>query len=356
MQLEETPLTSLEPHDNLLQSPLWAFSKRALGHGIRSFRYEVEGRRGTLLSVLSDVGGGRRVAYCPWAPDDPIPEADQGHYLELLGTLLGEELDPRTLFVRFDLPWASPYADEGEEVPDSRLREMRMNFATEQWALRKAPSDVQPPHTLVVDLEPSEEEILSRMHQKTRYNIRLARRRGVVVREGSPEELGHWYALYAETMRRNHTRVHREEFFDTLIEVGEHQERIPPEAQTALKLFLAEEKGQLRSGMILALQGEYALYLYGASSSRGRESMSTYALQWHAIRVAKAAGCTAYDLSGIPDDDHPAHPMHGLLRFKLGFGGRHVVRRGCWDYPLLNDEYARYAGFELTDGGYHSSD
>ena len=356
MELRETPVTALHPHNNLLQSPLWATSKRSLGHGIRSFRYEVEGRRGTLLSVLSDVGGGRRIAYCPWAPDDPVPESEQGHYLELLGTLLGEELDKRTIFIRFDLPWPSPYAADGEDVPDTRFREMRMNFATEQWALRKAPSDVQPPHTLVVDLRPPEEQILRRMHPKTRYNIRLARRRGVTVREGSAEELGHWYALYAETMRRNHTRVHRSEFFNTLIEAGEHQERIPKESQTVLRLFLAEVEGELRSGMILALQGEYALYLYGASSSRGRESMSTYALQWQAIRYAKAAGCLEYDLSGIPDDDHPAHPMHGLLRFKLGFGGRHVVRRGCWDYPLLKDEYARYAGFELTDAGYHPSE
>lgn len=308
-----------------------------------------------MIWVLSAVGGGRRIAYCPWAPDDPVAESDQGHYLETLGALLSEHLDPRTLFIRFDLPWPSPYAQEGEEVPETRFREMRMNFSTEQWALRKAPSDALPPHTLVLDLSRPEERILAGMRSKTRYNIRLAGRRGVTVREGSPEELGHWYAIYEETMRRNHTRVHREEFFDALLEAGEHQEQTPRAAQTGLKLFLAEQEGELRSGMILAIQGEYALYLYGASSSRGRESMSTYALQWHAIRYAGAAGCTEYDLSGIPDDDHPSHPMHGLLRFKLGFGGHHVVRRGCWDYPLLEEEYSRYAGFELTDAGYHRS-
>ncbi|MFP4426314.1 MAG: lipid II:glycine glycyltransferase FemX [Spirochaetaceae bacterium] len=353
MRIEEIPVTALEPGDNLLQSPLWARAKRALGHGIRSFNYEVDGTHGTLLTVLSPLGGGRRVAYAPWAPDEPISEGEQGRYLESVGELLGEELSGETIFVRFDLPWRSPYAEEEEEMPDTRFREMRMNFATEHWQLRKAPSDVQPPHTLVVDLAPREEEILARMHPKTRYNIRLARRRGVTVRESSPEELGRWYAIYEETMRRNHTRVHRKEFFDALLEAGEHQAQIASPARTTLKLFLAEEEGELRSGMILAMQGEYALYLYGASAGRGRGSMSTYALQWHAIRYAKAAGCAEYDLSGIPDDDAPSHPMHGLLRFKLGFGGHHVVRRGCWDYPLLEEEYARYAGFELTDGGYH---
>ena len=353
MRIEEIPLAALEPGDNLLQSPLWARTKRALGHGIRSFHYEVEGTHGTLLTVLSPVGGGRRIAYAPWAPDEPVSEGEQGHYLESIGELLAEELSSKTIFVRFDLPWSSPYAEEGEEAPDTRFREMRMNFSTDHWALRKAPSDVQPPHTLVVDLTPREEEILARMHPKTRYNVRLAGRRGVTVREGSPEELGHWYAIYEETMRRNHTRVHGEKFFDALIEAGEHQEQTPSPAQTSLKLFLAEQEGELRSGMILAMQGEYALYLYGASATRGRESMSTHALQWHAIRYARAAGCTEYDLSGIPDDANPSHPMHGLLRFKLGFGGHHVVRRGCWDYPLLEDEYPRYAGFELTDSGYH---
>lgn len=354
MTLAEVPLTALAPRDNLLQSPLWGRTKRNLGQQARAFRYDLEGRRGTLLTVLSPVGGARQVAYCPWAPDDPVPEAEQGHYLEQLGALLGKELEEGTIFVRFDLPWASPYAVEGEEVPQVRFREMRMNFDTEEWALRKAPSDVQPPHTLVVDLGPSEDRIIGGMHRKTRYNIRLARRRGVTIRRGNPEELARWYSIYEQTMRRNHTRVHDERFFDALVHAGEHQEQIPATARTDIELFLAEQNGTLRSGMILAIQGEYALYLYGASSNRGRESMSTYLLQWEAMRFAKAAGCLRYDLSGIPGDEHPGHPMHGLLRFKSGFGGRRVVRRGCWDYPLLPDEYNRYAGFELTEGGYHN--
>ena len=353
MKLVEIPLAALEPGDNLLQSPLWARTKRLLGHGTRAFRYEVEGNRGTILTVLSHVGGGRRVAYAPWAPDEPVAEADQGHYLETVGALLAEELDPGTIYLRFDLPWRSPYAAEQEDAPDPRFREMRMNFGTEQWALRKAPSDVQPPHTLVLDLTPTEGELLANMHSKTRYNIRLAGRRGVRIRRGSAEELGRWYSLYRETMRRNHTTVHEEKFFGALVDIGEHQEAVPPPARTDLELFLAEQDGKLRSGMILALQGEYALYLYGASSSLGRESMSTYALQWHGIRFARNAGCGRYDFSGIPGDDHPSHPMHGLLRFKEGFGGRRVVRRGCWDYPLLPKEYGRFAGFELTDPGYH---
>ncbi|MFW6330071.1 MAG: lipid II:glycine glycyltransferase FemX [Alkalispirochaetaceae bacterium] len=353
MRLVETPLHYLEPGDNLLQSPLWGATKENLGQTARAFSYEIEGRRGRILTVLSDAGGGRELAYAPWAPDDPVPETDQGHFLESLGTLLSEALGGRTIFVRFDLPWRSPYPLEGEPVPESRVREMRMNFGTEQWALRKAPSDVQPPHTLLLDLTLPEGRLFERMHPKTRYNIRLARRRGVVVREGSPEELSRWYQLYRETMRRNGTTLHERRFFDALLYAGTHQERQPGSARTRLILLLAEQERRLRSGMILAIQGEYALYLYGASASAGRRSMSTYALQWEAIRRATSLGARIYDFSGIPEDDNPSHPMHGLLRFKLGFGGSHVVRRGCWDYPILEDEYPGYAGFELTDRGYH---
>lgn len=353
MHLVQTPLNGLDPGDNLLQSPLWAATKRTLGHPARAFRYEVEGRSGTILAILNDAGGGRSFAYCPWAPDDPVPEAEQGRYLEILGALLSGALDEKTLFVRFDLPWRSPYILDGEQVPESRVREMRMNFGTEQWALKKAPSDLQPPHTLVLDLTMSERELFARMHRKTRYNIRLAERKGVRVRRAEPSELGHWYAIYRETMERKGTTIHGERFFDALVYSGDHQQRVPGGARSSLSLLLAEQAGELRSGMILAQQGGYALYLYGASTGEGRDTMSTYLLQWEAIRRARAQGATVYDFSGIPGDDNPAHPMHGLLRFKRGFGGRRVVRRGCWDYPILEDEYPRYAGFELSDEGYH---
>lgn len=82
--------------------------------------------------------------------------------------------------------------------------------------------------------------------------------------------------------------------------------------------------------------------------------MFSYALQWGAVRLAREAGCTSYDLYGIPPEDDPAHPMHGLYRFKTGFGGTVLHRLGCHDVvlkPLLYTalrlpERARYAYYK----------
>jgi lipid II:glycine glycyltransferase (peptidoglycan interpeptide bridge formation enzyme) len=81
--------------------------------------------------------------------------------------------------------------------------------------------------------------------------------------------------------------------------------------------------------------------------------MATYALQWHAMQLARAEGCGTYDLFGIPPSGDASHPLHGLYRFKTGFGGRVLHRRGCWDYPL-QPEYRGCRGAELGAPGFHA--
>jgi lipid II:glycine glycyltransferase (peptidoglycan interpeptide bridge formation enzyme) len=81
--------------------------------------------------------------------------------------------------------------------------------------------------------------------------------------------------------------------------------------------------------------------------------MATYALQWHAMQLARAEGCRVYDLFGIPPTGAAAHPMHGLYRFKTGFGGFVLHRRGCWDYPL-REEYSSCRGSEMSAPGFHT--
>jgi lipid II:glycine glycyltransferase (peptidoglycan interpeptide bridge formation enzyme) len=81
--------------------------------------------------------------------------------------------------------------------------------------------------------------------------------------------------------------------------------------------------------------------------------MGTYALQWEAMRRAKARGCTEYDLFGTAPNNDPSHPMHGLYRFKTGFGGHELHRMGCWDYPFREEEYQRFSSQEMIAKGYH---
>ena len=105
--------------------------------------------------------------------------------------------------------------------------------------------------------------------------------------------------------------------------------------------------------MFLVITGNRGTYLYGASSSRKRNLMATYALQWKAITLAKERGCSEYDMFGIAPNPDPDHPMYGLYRFKTGFGGEIYRSMGCWDYPLDSEVYSYFAATELISQGYH---
>ncbi len=140
----------------------------------------------------------------------------------------------------------------------------------------------------------SEEQILSRMHHKTRYNIRLALRKGVEVRQVGRDHLGTFYSLYEDTCERNRITLHDRSYFDALYSAEDEGAEIV--------LLMAFFDGQPLSAMFLSRSARRATYLYGASSSNMRNSMSTYALQWHAIQLAKRWGDV---LSMICLESHP---------------------------------------------------
>jgi lipid II:glycine glycyltransferase (peptidoglycan interpeptide bridge formation enzyme) len=157
-------------------------------------------------------------------------------------------------------------------------------------------------------------------------------------------------------MARSGTCVHDKAHFENLFATK-------AEGDVGIHLLMARAAGSARAagagrgralaGLILAVAGDYAVYLYGASSTAERWRMSTYLLQWEAISLARELGAGTYDLFGVPSDTSPGHPMHGLLRYKTGFGGRLITRRGCWDYPLNTEVYDAVSGQELAAPGYH---
>ena len=170
------------------------------------------------------------------------------------------------------------------------------------------------------------------MKSKTRYNIRLAQRRGVTVAvagaaEAIGEPLAGWYRLYRSTAERHRITAHSAGYFATLFELAA--------AVAAPELFLlsAHYRGELVGGIIVSVCGRMARYLYGASAPRQREAMANYALQWAALQLARARCCRVYDLYGIPPAADPEHPWFGLYRFKTGFGGDIVHRWGAGTTP-----------------------
>jgi len=202
---------------------------------------------------------------------------------------------------------------------------------------------IQPRRTLLVDLTPDQSNILAAMKSKTRYNIRLAARKGVTVRRGSAADLSTFNRLMAVTGERDRFGVHSPDYYRAAFE------RFAPHDQVAL--LLAEYQGAPLAGLMAFALGQSAWYFYGASSAAHRDLMAPYAIQWAAMQWAKARGCTTYDLWGVPDEDEAVLEEHftrrqdglwGVYRFKRGFGGRLVRTVGAWDRVYSPFRYRLY--------------
>ncbi|MEW5762353.1 MAG: peptidoglycan bridge formation glycyltransferase FemA/FemB family protein [Bacillota bacterium] len=189
-----------------------------------------------------------------------------------------------------------------------------------RWGFRPAGAPegfggVQPRYVFRLDLSPSEEEILAAMKHKTRYNIRLAERKGVQVRAGRDrEDLKVFYALLKETAARDNFRIRSYPYFEAIWDLFV----VPGTA----RIFLATYEGEVIAGTLAFRCGDRVWYLYGASGNRYRNVMPNHLLQWTMIRWARAMGCTLYDFRGVPGTADPSDPLHGLYRFKEGFGAR----------------------------------
>jgi lipid II:glycine glycyltransferase (peptidoglycan interpeptide bridge formation enzyme) len=221
-------------------------------------------------------------------------------------------LPGNTAFIRFDPPWHSEGADAAPPLLGAPFS--------------RSAADVQSPDTILVDLAGGEDAILNRMKSKGRYNIRLAGRKGALVRRAGAEELGRFYALYQETARRDGISIHALSYYQTLFE------SCASSSGQELGLYFADYEGRPLAAAIVLFRKNTATYLYGASSNEDRNVMAPYAVQWEAMKEAKARGCVEYDLFGIPPSADPNHPMAGLYRFKTSFGGRIIRRSGSWDF------------------------
>ena len=226
---------------------------------------------------------------------------------------------------------------EDEPVQRERLRSL---------GFRPAPfSAIQPRRTLVVDITPDEDEILMAMKSKTRYNIRLAGRKGVIVREGGADDVAIFSDLLAATAERADFGIHPPTYYEAA-----YRQFAP---RDWVRLLLAEVEEQAVAGLMVFALPPRSWYLYGASISAHREKMPTYLLQWEAMRWAKSRGCKTYDLWGIPDQDREtledqfterSDGLWGVYRFKRGFGGKLVRTVGTWDRVYAPLRYKLYKG------------
>ena len=228
-----------------------------------------------------------------------------------------------------------------------------------QYGFHPSPQMIQPQSTVVLDIGDGEEAILARMKSKWRYNVRLAKKKGVTVREGTAADLVTFHALMQTTGARDGFYVHSPEYFNAAFEL------FVPKRATYL---FADYEGQPLAAIVVFMVGETAWYLWGASSNRERNRMPNHALQWAAIQWARARGATRYDLWGIPDPigqvaaalpkygdmgipaldlpidltKLPPGDLWGVYRLKQGFGGNVVRFVGAWDKALSAPTYKLY--------------
>ena len=316
---DELLCTLPDPH--LLQSWTWGELKDRFGWSAERLAWLDSDRVPRAAGqVLTKSRGGLRLAYCPKGPALDWTDADTR--AAVLSELVEYARAKGALAIKID-PEVS-YKGVGELV-EAELR---------QFGWRPIQKQAQFKNTLVLDLRQDEEALLKGMKQKWRYNIRLAKRKGVLVRRGGLEDLELLYDMYAQTASRDgfviRTRKYYLQAWSLFVSSGLAQP------------LIAEVDGASVAGQVVYRFGKTAWYLYGMSTTFHREKMPNHLLHWEAIRWAKEQGCQTYDFVGAPDEPDESDAMWGVYRFKKGFGGELVKTIGEWDYALRPLAYRAY--------------
>lgn len=218
--------------------------------------------------------------------------------------------------------------DNNGQVVMSELKRRGWEYSSDQIQFR---------NTVLIDLNPAEEELLALMKQKTRYNIRLAEKKGIVLRVGKPEDFPTLYGMYAETSMRDEFVIRDEDYYKTVWTLFMNS------SEPTCEPLIAEVDGGPVAAIFIFYFAGRAYYVYGMSRDKHREKMPTYLLQWEAIKRARTKGCAVYDLWGAPEVFDESDSMWGVYRFKEGLGGKVVRTLGAWDFvpsPLWYKMYS----------------
>ena len=199
-------------------------------------------------------------------------------------------------------------------------------------------STIQPPRTIMVSLDGNEDDWLARMNQKTRYNIRLSQKKDLTVEESEDAVLFH--NMMVTTGSRDEFSVHTEAYYKKCLDCFHNGKKG--------RIILISYQGKPLSAMMLFIEGKRGYYLYGASTNEERNRMPNYLMQWTAMKVCKEAGCTEYDLWGVPDEEESVleeqfqnrhDGLWPVYRFKRGFGGEVKRTMGSFDYVYSSLPY-----------------
>ncbi|MBK8417741.1 peptidoglycan bridge formation glycyltransferase FemA/FemB family protein [Candidatus Villigracilis saccharophilus] len=228
--------------------------------------------------------------------------------------------------------------NNADDVPDNAGQAARSELMRRGWDYSS--DQIQFQNTVLIDLSVPVDEMLARMKPKTRYNIRLAEKKGVGFRVGGVGDLSMLYKMYAETSVRDGFVIRDENYYMTVWQLF-MQSTI--HGQPSTLPLIAEVNNEPVAAIFLFMFAGRAYYVYGMSRNIHREKMPAYLLQWEAMKIAGANGCAAYDLWGAPDVFDESDSMWGVYRFKEGLGGEVVRTLGAYDFAPNKLWYKLYA-------------
>ncbi len=320
------------PGAHLFQTEQWAAVKQAYGWQAQPLRWDGAAAMVLRRTIsLTPLGPKASVLYVPRGP--LMNWHDKAVRRQVLDDLQRLAKRSGAIFIKVDpevvLGRGVPGAEEAMECPPPGLLD---ELRTRGW--RFAPDQIQFRNTVWLDLQSDEEAWLARMKQKTRYNIRLAQKKGVTVRQGNEADLDLLFRMYAETSTRDGFVIRSRDYYETVWQTFMRAGMAVP--------LIAEADGEALAGLFLFTFAGKAWYLYGMSREIQRDKMPNYILQWEAMRTAKAAGCEVYDLWGAPDVFNESDGMWGVYRFKEGLGGNVIRTLGAWDYTSRPFMYKLY--------------
>lgn len=263
---------------SFLQSKQWADFQELLGHKI----WRVD----DVLLIKHNLPLKRNYLYSPHCGENFLSES----FLDKVREIAKKE---KSMFLKVEPAF----------VPN--LSELRRG---------KKSHSIQPRKTLILDTTKSEQELLERMHSKTRYNIRLAEKKNIKIKKDKKYFEDFW-RLIQKITKRDGFHHHSKEHYEKLL-------KIP-----GTELFVVLYKDKIIAANIVLFYSKTAVYLHGASDYNYRSLMAPFLLQWQQILEAKKRGCNEYDFWGIDEKKWP-----GVTRFKRGFNGKEIEYVGAYDY------------------------
>ncbi|OGM96604.1 MAG: hypothetical protein A3B86_00615 [Candidatus Yanofskybacteria bacterium RIFCSPHIGHO2_02_FULL_38_22b] len=301
---------------SFLQTEEWAKFQESVGHKV--WRFNDSKIRANIIK--HDLPFGKSYLYIPHGPEVKLDDIRGGiknelaNFIKYLKYLAKEE---KAIFVKVE-----PLSDIVMELL------YRKGF-------RRSRKQIQPSKTVIINLNLSEEELLSRMHHKTRYNINLSEKKGLVLEESN--DIDTFWKLLKQTAKKDQFSTNSKEYYEKMLNFfREGQELIT-------KLFLVKLQDKYIGGAMVMIYHNFAYYLHGAMDREYKNLMAPYFMHWNIIKFLKLTSLPAYQLTNYDLWGIDAKKWPGVTRFKLGWGGDLKEYPGSFDLVVSRFWYLVYS-------------